>query len=166
MATILEITKTGALRKLDAELSHRQQELRCLYATPKLVQWIENDLLHADSQHNLEQSPAEQVDALLEVYCSGEVLDYGWAFKEIKPIEHGVWEFKTADVRIFGWFHRVDVFVGVIADFKWRILENRLYAVYRNEVSRFMAQINPDEPKCLMGGVEDGVISNFDYPNT
>jgi hypothetical protein len=166
MATILEITKTGALRKLDAELSHRQQELRCFYATPKLAHWIENDLLHANSQHNLEQSPAEQVDALLEVYCSGEVLDYGRAFKEIRPIEHGVWEFKTADVRIFGWFNQADVFVGVVADLAWRVKEYSLYAGYRDEVLRYVAEINLDEPKCLMGGVEDGIISNFDYPDT
>lgn len=166
MATILEIEKAGGLRKLDAQLSRRQQEFRCFYAAPKLVQWIENDLHHAGSQHNLEQSPAEQVDALLEVYCSGEVLSYGWAFKEIKPIGSGVWEFKTADVRIFGWFNREDVFVGVVADFAWRVKEYKLYAGYRDEVLRLIANINLDEPKCLAGGVEDGVITNFNYPDT
>jgi hypothetical protein len=165
MATILEITNVGGLKKLDAQLSHRQQEFRCFYASQKLVRWFESELVQSVSQHNLEQSPAEQVDALLEVYCSGGQLIYEWSFKDIQPIGSGVWEFKTADVRIFGWFCSVDIFVGVVADFAWRIKKHRLYDGYRDEVVRFIAQLDLDEPKCLMGGVNDGVISNFDYPD-
>jgi hypothetical protein len=165
MATIMQLEKSGVLSKLDAQLSHRQQEFRCFYASQPLVHWFRNDLLAASSQHNIEQSPAEQVDALLEVYCSGEELVYERSFRDIKPIGSGVWELKTADVRVFGWFCKRDVFVGVAADFKWRILQHRLYAGYRDRVLRFIAGLDLDEPKCLIGGVEDGIISDFTYPD-
>jgi hypothetical protein len=166
MATITQLEKAGVLAKLDAQLSHKQQEFRCFYASQKLVGWLQNDLYAATSQHNLEQTPAEQVDALFEIYCSGGELIYEWTFKDIRPIGSGVWEFKTADVRIFGWFCSVDVFVGVVADFAWRIKKHNLYAGYRDEVLRFIGLLEIDEPKCLMGGVEDGIVSNFDYPDT
>lgn len=161
----MQLEKIGVLAKLDAQLSHRQQEFRCFYASQKLVSWLQNELFVAVSQHNLQQAPAEQVDALLASFCSGDRLIYGWSFKDIRPVGSGVWELKTADVRIFGWFCAVDVFVGVVGDFAWRVKQYDLYRGYRDEVLRFIAKLDIDEPKCLNGGVEDGIISNIDYPN-
>jgi hypothetical protein len=165
MATIMHLEKIGVLAKLDAQLSYRQQEFRCFYASQKLVSWLQKELSDAVSQHNLDQTPSEQVDALLESYCSGKELIYEWTFRDIKPIGSGVWELKTADVRIFGWFHQKDVFVGVAAGFAWWIKQQKNYGAYREEVLRFIEGLDLDEPKCLMGGVADGIISDIAYPD-
>ena len=37
------------------------------------------------------------------------------AFSNLKPTKHGVWEMKTADLRIFGWLWRPKIFIAAFA---------------------------------------------------
>jgi hypothetical protein len=77
--------------------------------------------------------------------------------------DEGVWELKTADVRLFGWFHQFDCFVGVVIDLKYRVQEYKLYSGYMGEVIRFRDNLDLDEPKFIPGGEPVNVVSNF-YP--
>ena len=166
MATILELEKAGALFKYDAVLGRRQQEFRRLYASKRLMRWMQTDLMAAGSTWKIESTPAEQLDAILNVFVSGEVLTFSDNFRPLRPIGESVWEIKTADVRIFGWFPMLDCFVGVVADLAQRVKEIGLYAGYRGEVIRFRNKLDLDEPKFLPGELPDGIISNFDYPQS
>jgi hypothetical protein len=105
MATIVELSGRGELSKLDPALDDDQQEFRVLYASPRLQTWLDIVLPTLGSTWKLEESPLQQFDAFLEVYASGETLYYGWTFKPIRYMDQGVWELKTADIRVFGWFH-------------------------------------------------------------
>jgi hypothetical protein len=163
MATILELEKAGALFKYDAVLGRRQQEFRRFYASERLKNWMQKDLLAANSTWGIESRPAEQLDAILNVFISGDVLTFNWDIKPIRPIGAAVWELKTQDLRLFGWFPIFDCFVGVAADLTQNVKDHNLYSGYRNEVVRFRDKLELDEPKFLPGEFPNDVVSNFNY---
>jgi hypothetical protein len=163
MATPIELDRRGALFKLDA-LEQGQQEFREFYASPALHKWL-NDVLPAmATSWETELTPAEQFVALSEIFCAGERLTYGLQFKPLTHISDDVWELKTADIRIFGWFHRKDCFIGAVADDATRIKTHNLYHGYANVTTkRFREALDLNEPKYVPGDNPHAVVSNFDY---
>lgn len=164
MATVLELASLGELIRFDPVLEPRRQEFRELFASKRLVKWIESALPNLSSSWDLENTPAEQVDALLATYAGGDTLTFSWSFRPLRHIAGGVWEFKTADVRIFGWFHRKDCFIGHAADATQRVKDHNLYSGYAGEVARFRDALDLVEPKFVAGDNPSDVVSNFDLP--
>jgi hypothetical protein len=164
MATAIELDRRGDLFKLDA-LDVGIQEFRQIYASPDLHRWLRDTLPGMASSWNIELTPLEQFDALSGIFCSGERLSYGTQFKPLTHIVDGVWELKTEDLRIFGFFHRKDCFVGAVANDATWIKKHNLYKGYTNVTTkRFLAAIDLDDPKCVLGDDPHAVVSNFDYP--
>jgi hypothetical protein len=164
MATVIGLSTNGPLSRLDAQLDPPRQELRMLHAGPKLVAWISDIVPTLESTWKIEQSPAEQLDDLMQVFCSGDPLTYEWHFKSLAHVADGVWELKTADLRIFGWFHEKDCFIGV-KDTADRIKKHHLYEGYsRTEVVGFRNSLDLDEPKFVPGDNPHAVVSNYSYP--
>lgn len=164
MATLVQLDQQGALFKLDV-LEQHVQEFRQFYASPALQQWLTGTLPGMVSSWRIELSPEEQVVALLEIYCRGERLAYGTQFKPLTHITDGVWELKTDDIRIFGWFSRRDCFIGVVADDATRIKAHNLYFGHANvTVRRFRDTLDLVAPKFVPGDDPHAVVSNFDYP--
>ena len=164
MATIAQLEAAGLLFKLDPALDVDEQELRLFHTSPRLSDRLQNVLPTSGSSWDIENSPAEQLDALIAVYASGLPLTYGWQFKPIRPIGDGVWELKTADLRIFGWFAARDCLIGVVADTKEHIREHTLYPGYRGEVTRFRAALELNAPKFIPGDDPNAVVSNNTFP--
>ena len=109
-------------------------------------------------------SPLEQFAELLGIFGSGEFLTYGY---DLKPLTHaydGIWELKTADLRIFGWFPHMDCFIAHKADLASRIKDHGLYHGYIGEVGRFRDNLELDDPKFISGVDPRVVVSNFNYP--
>lgn len=165
MATIIDLEQQGVVTKLDPELEPRQQELRRVYLGPKLASWITNTLPNLESDRGLETSPLGQFDELMSIFCSGDTLTFDWQFKPLNYVENGIWELKTADLRIFGWFSQKDCFIGVIADLKKRVVDLKLVTPYCNvEVAPFREQLNLDEPKFVDGKDPNAVVTDYDFP--
>jgi hypothetical protein len=163
MATPIHLDRAGALFKLDA-LEPGVQEFREIYTSPDLHRWIGDVLPRLASSWNIELSPLEQFFALSEIFCGGERLSYGTQFKPLTHIVDGIWELKTDDLRIFGWFHRKDCFVGAVADDATRIKQHDLYYGYVNVTTKgFLNALDLDIPKCIAGDNPYAVVSNFDY---
>jgi len=164
MATIIDLDHRGALFKLDA-LEQGVQEFREIYASPLLHDWINNELPNMRSSWNIELSPLEQFVALTEIFCSGERLAYGGQFKPLTHIVDGIWELKTEDIRIFGWFSRKDCFIGAVADDATKIKKHKLYYGYANVTTkRFLEALDLDNPKYIPGDNPHAVVSNFNFP--
>jgi hypothetical protein len=162
MATPLDLDRDGALFKLDA-LEQGLLEFREFYASPDLHRWIVDVLPGMPTFWGIQLTPAEQFDALAEIFCAGERLSYGLHFKPLTHIVDGIWELKTDDIRIFGFFHRKDCFIGVVADDATRIKTHGLYRGYANvNARRFRDAIDLDNPKCVLGDNPDAIVSNFD----
>jgi hypothetical protein len=162
MATLLDLGERGYLYKLDA-LEPGVQEFREIYTSPDLYRWIDDVLPQMQSSWGLELSPLEQFVALSEIFCSGDRISYGTQFKPLTHIVDGVWELKTDDLRVFGWFPRKDCFIGAVADDATRIKTLKLYHGYANVTTkRFLAALDLDSPKCVLGDNPHAVVSNFD----
>ena len=166
MATILELASRGVLTKYDALLRPREFEDRRFYGAARLVDWFANDLPNLESSWKIEETPSEQLYALLLKFVVGKVLTYQNEFYPIVPHRHGVWELKTADLRVFGWFPAVDCFLGLVADTTQRVKDHDLYHGYCNEVVRFRETLELDEPKFIEGREPKDVVSNFAYSDT
>ena len=165
MATLVELAgPDGPVEKLDVALEDDQQEFREIYISQRLKAQLSNDLPTMASLWGVEQqSPLQQVDARTAAFVAGEPLSFDTQFNVLKPHRHGVWEIKTADVRIFGWFVRKDCFVGVVMHDATFVKKHDLYLGLVGEVIRFRNSINLDEPKFVAGEHPNDVVSNWTF---
>ncbi|WP_140056006.1 hypothetical protein [Oceanibaculum nanhaiense] len=147
---------------MDADLAHDEQEWRCIYLLPNVKKWLEKELPSLVSSWNIAESPREQVGVLFWEFCSGERLIHSIQFKSLNHLGDGIWELKTADIRIFGWFQQKDHFIAADIDLAQRVKEHDLYKGYSVQAKRRRDQLNLDEPKCVVGDNPYDVISDFD----
>lgn len=115
------------------------------------------------SDWDIESRPDEQMDALVAIYASGAVLTFGHDLRPLSHAREGVWELKTPDLRIFGWFYKMDCFVADKAGGASKIKDHDLYYGYINEVVRFRNALDLTPPKYVPGEDPRVVISNFSY---
>lgn len=163
MATVVELVLRGELDRFDPVLRSRQQAARLLYGRQRVWEWIEKNLPDAVSEHGSLISPLEELDELLNAFCAGDELSFD---RQIKPLQHwghGIWELKTKELRIFGWFSSVDVFIACSIDFATRIKAHRLYAGYRDEAVRFRDTLDLTPPKFITGDDPRGVATNIGF---
>jgi len=165
MATLLDLTRRAppALYRLDPGLDDGTQEFRCIVCSPRLKAWIEQDLPALGSALGLQLSPLEQFFAFVQTFCSDEPLTYGEQFKPLYCRGRGVWELRTPDLRVFGWFPLKDHFVGVVGNDATYIKQHNLYEGYIGEVVRFRDALDLDEPKFIPGEEAKDVVSNYNF---
>ena len=96
-------------------------------------------------------------------YVSGEDFSSDRRFKKLhcNPDNH-VWEFKTEEVRVFGWVPNKDFFVCCYGDSKDKIKEFDSYGRYIAQTTFVRNNLNLNEPKCLISRSYSDVISNAD----
>jgi hypothetical protein len=164
MATIIDLVNAQKLFKLDPALEPNEQEWRSVHAFPQFRKRIENDLLNWVSTWGVELTPVQQLDALMEVFCSGETLTFGSQFKPLEHLGDGIWELKTPDLRLFGWFLAKDCFICTAVDLAFNVKSYNLYAGYAGEAVRLRALLDLDEPKFVVGSDPHDVVSNYNYP--
>ena len=164
MATPLELTLSRQLFKLDAALEENEQEIRVIYVTADVRRCLERDLPGFVSQWKVEVTPLQQLDALLDDFCSGVTLTYGKQFKPICHIKDGIWELKTPDLRIFGWFWKKDNFIAGAVDTAFKVKSHNLYAGHAGAVARIRDQLDLSDPKFVPGAEPQNVVSNYDLP--
>ncbi|SDS02709.1 hypothetical protein [Bradyrhizobium canariense] len=160
MPTIADLVNNGAIVKIDVELAARDQPLRLLYGTPQFVGWLK-EILNGEQPPQLlgRTSAAEQVDDLFHSFLSGEHLIFTRQFRVVRAEENAVWELKTPDVRIFGWFMAKDCFVAVFGNWADTIKDHDLYRGYRLAIRRLRRELGIDETLCVRGVAPDDVLS-------
>ncbi|WP_223177799.1 hypothetical protein [Sphingobium sp. KCTC 72723] len=158
---IEQLIASGVIERYDPELEAHVLEARTIYMFKKVRDQIADRVQHAASDRQLETSPMEQLDAVFTDFCDGTELYTSEQFKCLNPKSKGVWEIKTPDVRMFGWFYLKDVFIATSVDTKHRILEHNLYTGYINEASDLRIKFFGDEAEYISGTEPDNVISNW-----
>lgn len=164
MATIEQLVAQDQLIRFDPELGWREMEDRFILFLPKAAQWMTQRLPNESSSWNIELSPQEQFDDLAYTFCSGRELVFEHQVAPIFHIEHGIWELKTADLRLFGWFPRRDWFICSGVNTAEEVKRLHLYAGYRDEAVRRRDQLDLNPPKFLPGEDPNVVISAWCYP--
>ncbi|WP_192215321.1 hypothetical protein [Methylobacterium bullatum] len=140
----------------------RQQPMRRMYVTPKFESWCHNDLGAIPSTHWGGDIPVkDQVKDLLQQYISGQPLDFSRQFNVLSPGSYGVWELKTGDVRIFGWFVHFDCYIANVGGDANFIKEdpNRRYASLIDETRNDREELGLDEPSFIDSVDPKDVIS-------
>ena len=164
MATVLELRLRQCLRRFDPCLEATEREWHFIDGSPTFASRIETELGTWESTWKVEVSPAQQLDSLGEEFCSGETLTFGLQFKPLNHLRDGIWELKTADLRIFGWFWKRDHFIAGNIDLATKVKSYNLYAGYAGEVERFRNALDLDEPKFVPGEDPNVVVSSYSYP--
>ena len=164
MATLATLVAAGVVTKIEVELDGGLP-WRELYAFPDsgqpnfVLPWLRDTLPGMSTRIGAEDTPEEQVYGLLESYVVGEQLIFGEMYKPLHPHPDGVWEFRTPDTRIFGWFYERDRFIAVFGNDATTIHDHRLHHGYVNEVVRLRKTLDLDEPKFIAGVRPDDVLS-------
>lgn len=165
MATLIQLCQQNQLLQLDPQLSSAALEERFVFLLPRVRQWFEDELPSLQPTWNRELSPLEQIDALMEIFCSGQPLAIGQTFKHLFFRDAaGIWELKTADVRIFGWFPWKDHFIASAAGLADHIKTHNLYHGYSVQAQRDRDLLNLDKPKFIFGDNPNDVVSNWHKP--
>jgi hypothetical protein len=84
---------------------------RLAYVSKDFVGWVENELPGVRRLDQNDPTPTAQLDAELRQFCDGEVYVYSRDFRCLRPIDEGIWELKTPDLRFTCWFIWKDVAV-------------------------------------------------------
>jgi hypothetical protein len=164
MATILELDLAQKLSKLDPGLEAGEREWRWIYGFPQFRARVQNDLPTWKSEWKIEESPNQQFDSLADVFCSGATLTFGNEFHILSPAEKGIWELKTADLRIFGWFWKKDWFIATNLMHASYVKTHDLYHGLVGEAVRLRDTLDLTEPKFVAGEDPNVVVSNYNYP--
>ncbi len=164
MATLSTLIERGDLIKLDPGLPMSELEVREIYMTVGLTEWIDRVLPGIRERFNTSFTAQEQFSQLVEDFCGGVELQYEQGFHCMTPAESGVWELKTPNIRMFGWFCSKDIFVAFKALEASFVKTHGLYAGCRDEVIRFRSLLDLDEPKFVEGTDPHAVVSNFCFP--
>jgi hypothetical protein len=160
MTTIASLVESGAICRIDVELDASEQPVRLLYATPDFMDWLDAVLAGAQPPTRLGQAtPAEQIDDLFHAFLTGAPLIFTRQFRFIRAEDNAVWELKTPDARIFGWFMMKDCFVAVNGIWADVAKDHDLYRGYRIAVRRLRRQLDIDETLCVRGVAPDDVLS-------
>ena len=160
MTTIEELVEANVISRIQVEMHSRDQELRLLYGTPDFIDWLGRLAKGAGPEQRLgEATAAEQVDDLFNTFLSGLPLVYMKQFRSIRSEKNAVWELKTPDVRIFGWFLKKDCFVAVFGNWADVIKDHDLYRGYRISIRRLRRELGVGENLCVQGVMPGDVLS-------
>jgi hypothetical protein len=160
MSTIEELVEANAISRIEVEMGARDQPMRLLYGTPGFISWLDELVKGAQPKDRLgEATPAEQVDDLFHAYLSGAPLVHMRQFRSIRTEKNAVWELKTPDVRMFGWFLKKDCFVCVFGNWADQVKDHDLYRGYRIAIRRLRRELGVDDTLCVQGVMLGDVLS-------
>jgi hypothetical protein len=156
MATLIELCDAGILTPIGGGLDAHEQPERLIYAFQDVIDWLENTLPSIEPDfHEGKQDPIEQLDDLFHDFISGADFAYYEKSHSMLPTDPGIWELKTPDLRLFGWFASRNVFVIGHINSAFLCKLHNLYPGYRNSVEYKRDHLDLDEPKFITGVYED-----------
>lgn len=158
MATLEELERTNRLSRYRPKRLKRDQfEERQLWFYSEAVEWLMNEVSGMEPFYSGDLRPSLQANALLKQFVLGEPFEHKRMFWKMRPDTKDVFELKTADLRMFGWFVRPKVFVvAEYATFEQTHAAKGIHEYYRDRVVAKREALPLDDPKCVVGaGPED-----------
>lgn len=160
MATILELVSEGRLIKLDPQLGERELEERQIFLLAETAVKAALMLESMESEWNIESSPAEQLDEFVHYFATGGMLNFPRQFHSLTHRRDGIWELKTQDLRLFGWFVAKDCYICSDIANANEVKRMRMYAGYCEQAWFRRDQLELNDPKYVHGKEPKDVISN------
>lgn len=131
---------------------------RAIYLSPKAAGWIRENLpdMAADGFVDGALAPREQLRELFRRFIVGDTFNQEYAPKPLTPLDSGVVELRTADLRLFGWFYRQREFIVSSVDRKVRLADRAVaYSGFVTEVCYFRDSLDLDGAKFIVGDMDD-----------
>jgi hypothetical protein len=148
------------LEPFEAELFVWEQPHRVVYGSSEFVRWYSDDLPQIPSRVGADADPIDQVSGLLHSFVAGDPLDSPRQFRMLTPNNDHVWELKTIDIRIFGWFVRRDMFIAVCGEEKELLEDHGLYPYLCDAVTRFRTLHGVEAANIVRGKEYRDVLSD------
>jgi hypothetical protein len=159
MATLDKLIQSKTLIRVMVRLGRGQFHERKLYVYPECVEWMRSKVPHMVTGRIASAlTPQEQLVERLRQWMAGDPMAYGRMFHDMIPRSDGVWEMKTADLRIFGWMHRPREFIAVrggYADDYKEPTKTKSYADDRREVVKAREALDLDGKRYADGEFDE-----------
>jgi hypothetical protein len=167
MATLPKLVERGLVIEWETDLPQGKQPERCLFLPPLAERLPALLAANPESMWGVEDSPAQQLDALALAFVSGEplVIEHQVKYLEYQKTTQGVWYLKAPDIRLFGWIACADHFIAASIGIANQVKRLALYHGFGNEVAYLRDQLPLDNPKFAPGDDPHGLISNLTYPS-
>jgi hypothetical protein len=161
MATTEQLIERKALTRVDVPLYGGERPWRSFLALERLIHWMTDALPSLEGNWG-DLNPIQQLDAVLADFVSGAPLEFRRHVRVIRPHHDAVWELRTTDLRVFGWFAARNVFIGSSAGLKHQIERYGLYPEHRDLAIKDRVALDLDPPKCVYGVKYDNILSDAD----
>lgn len=158
MATLEDLIAAGKIAKHEADLENHELPERVVYFAPEFDAWSGGVLSGLGCQHGRNRTPYEQTEQILYEFVIGRRLAYGSAYHPLDPLSAHVWELKTPDVRLFGWFPQRGHLIIVCGELKENLRKISDYAPHVGKVVAFRDALDLDEPKAVTGVRQNEVL--------
>ncbi|WP_316169057.1 MULTISPECIES: hypothetical protein [unclassified Bradyrhizobium] len=155
MTTFDKLLSDKLLIPVGLKLRRGQFPERKFFAFPECIAWMRDEVPQMTTGRVASDfTPHEQMVLRLRQWIAGDPMTYGPMFHDMDPTEHGVWEMKTADLRIFGWIYKPKQFIAVrggYADDYKEPTKKKSYADDRREVIKARDALPLDGEKFATG---------------
>lgn len=108
IATLVDAMRKHGFEPYSFDPPLRDGHWRQIWGTPKFISWIDQGLPGVTVQDPDDPEPAVQVYAKFKSFCDGRKMVYPIDLRCLRPITESIWELKTNDVRLFGWFPEIN----------------------------------------------------------
>lgn len=157
MATPSELEDEGKLFLYEVDLEAGDAMVRNVYFLPRAKEQFLADipLVEPDPLFPDEHPPDVQADAMLYNFITARDL-YDFPPHPMRPIEAGMWELRTNDLRFVGWFWSKRDFIVSSVFATSRIKKGEInYDGLREEAKYRRASMGLDEPLFFEGGIDE-----------
>jgi hypothetical protein len=161
MSSVVDACKAAGLVAYEPMLRRGKRAWRYVFASAAFVEWVKVDMPAIVPEHSEDGSPCEQFEQEMYGFCSGYALAFGSDTRCLEPIRLSVWELKTPDLRMFGWFCAKNYLVLHKGEKKGPEGLERWddYKPFIDEVVSFRNGLVTNLPQYVVGGLAD-VVSN------
>jgi hypothetical protein len=151
MATLDELISAGRLERWTADLKRGELPHRCVYLLTGVYRDFLADCHRAPDRRGL-LDPAEQLSMRLNAFIGRpDPPRIGDEIKQISPDREGLFEFRTPDTRLVGWFTHPGVFVGCEAFLKSSLRRRGGMKQMKERAFAARDALDLDAPKFLGG---------------
>ena len=164
MATLAHLVAAGKLKKHEPDLEAGEQPNRVVYLAPCINVWLGTTLRMAGRDRGRNLDPFDQVEDILYGFATGRPMSYGYHYKPLLPVpgqkvgEGHIWELRTPDVRLIGWFPKRATFLAVCGCMKKDITKAKMYEPYIRKTIGFRDSLDLDAPKAIIGELHHHVL--------
>jgi hypothetical protein len=161
MSTITSLIASETIKSVAFGLLPDELPERGLFGTGRFFQFLETVLPSIPSRDAM-LSSEEQLVGLLGRYLTNAPLRLNSPISPIRHLEDGVWEFKTKDVRAFGWFVAKDcAILDSGCDVKL-LKSNRInYSGYIEQTRYVRTSLGFTPGKFIQGSEPSHVVTKF-----